>query len=57
MYARPLADLRSADEAGFGGKSASLGELIAGGIPVPPGFALPADARADSVAATFAGQH
>ncbi len=44
MYARPLADLRSADAAGFGGKSASLGELIAGGIPVPPGFALAADA-------------
>jgi pyruvate, water dikinase len=44
VYARPLADLRSADEAGFGGKSASLGELIAGGIPVPPGFALSADA-------------
>jgi pyruvate,water dikinase len=44
VYTRPLADLRSADEAGFGGKSASLGELIAGGIPVPPGFALSADA-------------
>jgi pyruvate, water dikinase len=44
VYTRPLAELRSADEAGFGGKSASLGELIAGGIPVPPGFALSADA-------------
>jgi pyruvate, water dikinase len=44
MYTRPLADLRSADEAGFGGKSASLGELIAGEIPVPPGFALSSDA-------------
>jgi pyruvate, water dikinase len=44
VYTRPLADLRSADEAGFGGKSAGLGELIAGGIPVPPGFALSADA-------------
>jgi pyruvate,water dikinase len=44
VYTRPLADLRSADEAGFGGKSASLGELIAGEIPVPPGFALSADA-------------
>jgi pyruvate, water dikinase len=44
VYTRPLADLRSADEAGFGGKSASLGELTAGGIPVPPGFALSADA-------------
>jgi pyruvate, water dikinase len=47
VYTRPLADLRSADEAGYGGKSACLGELIAGGIPVPPGFALSADARAE----------
>ena len=44
MYTRPLSALRSADEADFGGKSASLGELIAGEIPVPPGFALSADA-------------
>ena len=52
MHTRPLADLRSADAAGFGGKSASLGELIAGGIPVPPGFALSADARAEPMSAT-----
>jgi pyruvate, water dikinase len=52
VYTRPLADLRSADEAGFGGKSASLGELIAGGIPVPPGFALSADARAEPMSRT-----
>jgi pyruvate, water dikinase len=44
VYTCALADLRSADEAGFGGKSASLGELMAAGIPVPPGFALSADA-------------
>jgi pyruvate,water dikinase len=44
VYTRPLVDLRSADEVGFGGKSASLGELIAREIPVPPGFALSADA-------------
>jgi pyruvate, water dikinase len=37
---RALTDLRAADEAAFGGKSASLGELIAAGIAVPPGFAL-----------------
>ena len=36
----PLADLRSADSSSFGGKSATLGELIAAGIPVPPGFAV-----------------
>jgi pyruvate,water dikinase len=37
---RSLGDLRAADEQGFGGKSTSLGELISGGIPVPPGFAV-----------------
>ena len=42
--ARPLAELCSADERSFGGKSASLGELLAAGIPVPPGFAVPASA-------------
>ncbi len=35
-----LADLRSAEEPHFGGKSSALGELIAGGIPVPPGFGV-----------------
>lgn len=49
-YSRPLAELRRADEPRFGGKSASLGELLAAGIPVPPGFALDSSARAaDSV--------
>lgn len=37
---RPLTALRAADEARFGGKSTSLGELMAAEIPVPPGFAL-----------------
>jgi pyruvate,water dikinase len=37
---RPLADLRAADEERFGGKSTSLGELMAAEIPVPPGFAI-----------------
>jgi pyruvate,water dikinase len=41
---RPLAELRRPDEPRFGGKSTSLGELIAAGIPVPPGFALAATA-------------
>jgi pyruvate,water dikinase len=39
-HTRPLAELRAADEAEFGGKSTSLGELMAGEIPVPPGFAI-----------------
>jgi len=37
---RSLAALRATDEPDFGGKSASLGELIASGINVPPGFAV-----------------
>jgi pyruvate,water dikinase len=35
-----LADLRRDDGSSVGGKSATLGELIAAGIPVPPGFAV-----------------
>ena len=58
QYTRPLAELRRADEARFGGKSASLGELLAAGIPVPPGFALSTSAmRApvhDEIAARYA---
>jgi pyruvate,water dikinase len=42
----PLEALRRADEPRFGGKSANLGELLAAGIPVPPGFALSVDAFA-----------
>ncbi|HET8673733.1 MAG TPA: PEP/pyruvate-binding domain-containing protein [Thermoleophilaceae bacterium] len=41
---RPLAELRQADAARFGGKSSTLGELIAAGIPVPPGFGISTDA-------------
>ena len=44
MYTCPLAELRRSDEGAFGGKSANLGELLAAGIPVPPGFAIGADA-------------
>jgi phosphoenolpyruvate synthase/pyruvate phosphate dikinase len=39
-HTRPLEELRHADEDAFGGKSATLGELIAAQIPVPPGFAV-----------------
>jgi pyruvate,water dikinase len=39
-YSRPLAELNRSDEPRFGGKSASLGELLAADIPVPGGFAL-----------------
>jgi len=40
----PLAELRLRDEDVFGGKSAALGELLSGGIPVPGGFAISATA-------------
>jgi phosphoenolpyruvate synthase/pyruvate phosphate dikinase len=43
-YTRPLAELRQADAAEFGGKSANLGELLAAGISVPSGFAVSASA-------------
>lgn len=43
-YTRPLDALRRQDEQIFGGKSASLGELLSDGIPVPPGFALSTEA-------------
>ena len=33
-----------AQRARLGGKNASLGELLAGGLPVPPGFAVIVDA-------------
>ncbi|HEY4824215.1 MAG TPA: PEP/pyruvate-binding domain-containing protein [Solirubrobacteraceae bacterium] len=39
-WTRPLDQLRARDEPSFGGKSAGLGELLHGGIPVPPGFAV-----------------
>ncbi len=52
IYTQPLAELRRADADEFGGKSANLGELLAAGIPVPPGFALSAHAYRDFVEET-----
>jgi pyruvate,water dikinase len=40
VQTRLLSELRRADEPQFGGKSAGLGELLAAGVRVPPGFAL-----------------
>jgi pyruvate,water dikinase len=39
-YTRGLDELGAGDAGTFGGKSASLGELLRAGIEVPPGFAL-----------------
>jgi pyruvate,water dikinase len=41
---RDLSELQASDAERFGGKSASLGELLRAGIPVPPGFAISTDA-------------
>ncbi len=38
--ARPLDTLHGSDRPAVGGKAATLGELIAAGLPVPPGFAV-----------------
>ncbi len=43
-YTRRLEELRRVHEPSFGGKSASLGELLAAEIPVPPGFAISTEA-------------
>ncbi|HKT05324.1 MAG TPA: PEP/pyruvate-binding domain-containing protein [Rugosimonospora sp.] len=46
---RALADLRLADTALVGGKAASLGELVAAGTAVPPGFAVTTAAFRDAL--------
>ncbi len=43
-HTRGLQELRAQDADRFGGKSASLGELLYAGIPVPPGFAISTEA-------------
>jgi pyruvate,water dikinase len=43
-FTRPLTELRRTDAAEFGGKSASLGELLSAGLTVPGGFAIAAEA-------------
>ena len=48
-HTRALKELRHPDAEIFGGKSASLGELIAGEIPVPPGFAVSSAAYREAV--------
>jgi pyruvate, water dikinase len=40
QHTRGLEELQAADAQTFGGKSASLGELLRAQIPVPPGFAI-----------------
>ncbi|MCX2715584.1 phosphoenolpyruvate synthase [Mycolicibacterium sp. J2] len=59
---RSLADIRLVDADQAGGKGANLGELIAAGLPVPPGFVVTCDAyrssmRAGGVDAELAALH
>ncbi len=61
-HTRGLEELRARDADRFGGKSASLGELLQAGIPVPPGFAISTeagdeltDALRHDIAARYAG--
>lgn len=44
MYTKRFEEISKADVAVAGGKGASLGEMTAAGIPVPPGFVVVADA-------------
>ena len=43
-YTRRLDELHRTDVAAAGGKGANLGEMIAAGLPVPPGFVVTVDA-------------
>ena len=51
-YTRPLEELRRSDAVEFGGKSASLGELLSAGLRVPSGFAISAKAFAKFIEET-----
>lgn len=48
---RGLAEVRLSDDDDVGGKGANLGELVAAGLPVPPGFVVPRQAYAESMIA------
>jgi phosphoenolpyruvate synthase/pyruvate phosphate dikinase len=50
-FTRPLTAVADSDRLVAGGKAASLGELIAAGLPVPPGFAVTTAAFGELMAA------
>jgi pyruvate,water dikinase len=50
-YVRDIASLRITDADDAGGKGANLGELVAAGLPVPPGFVLMRAGYRDSMQA------
>lgn len=43
-------EIRLSDTGSVGGKGANLGELTAGGLPVPPGFVITGEAYLDALA-------
>ena len=45
----PFGDAACLDVASAGGKGASLARMSSLGLPVPPGFVVPADALADAL--------
>ncbi len=54
-YIRWFEEVRSGDVALVGGKGANLGEMIAAGLPVPPGFCVTAKAYRDFIQKTGLG--
>ncbi|MDY6997532.1 MAG: phosphoenolpyruvate synthase [Actinomycetota bacterium] len=48
-YVRDISTLTIADAEEAGGKGANMGELVAAGLPVPPGFVLLRDCYRDSM--------
>lgn len=50
-YVRDISSLRISDAEDAGGKGANMGELVAAGLPVPPGFVLLRDCYRDSMRA------
>jgi phosphohistidine swiveling domain-containing protein len=50
-YVRWFDEIRAADVGLVGGKAANLGEMVAAGLPVPPGFCLCAQAYRDFIRA------
>ena len=50
-YVEDIAGLGMADAEEAGGKGANMGEMVAAGLPVPPGFVVLRDSYLESMAA------
>ena len=49
MYVEDIANLGMADAEEAGGKGANMGEMVAAGLPVPPGFVVLRDSYLESI--------